>query len=247
MEKKKFISWRRVSTWRQGETGLGLDAQLRTVKAFVEFENGELLADYEEVYTGTELNECVQLQKAIEHCKRTGATLMIAKSNRFRNCAEALSIWEKMEGHIYFCDAPSSDKFTITILFAIAEREALSISLQTKAGLESIKEHIKANGHHVSRKGRTITHLGRDKGADLSTANAASAASRRETAKNNASNQRFYRYICRYESKNGRVDRNSDIIEIIDDLNALGYKTSTGMSFDKPRFYSMLKKIRAIY
>ena len=100
---KQFISWRRVSTKKQGRSGLGLEAQEEIISHFVGIENGELVKDYCEVYTGTELSGCTELRKAIDHCKAIGATLIIAKSDRFRNTIEALKIYEEMgDGTIYF-------------------------------------------------------------------------------------------------------------------------------------------------
>ena len=133
---KKFISWRRVSTFRQSKSGLGLEAQKAIIRYFIERDKGEWVADYEECYTGKELSGCVQLHKAMEHAKRTGATLIIAKSDRFRNTAEALKIYEEMgDGNIMFCDLPATDKFTLTLFFALAEREALIVSIRTKQAL----------------------------------------------------------------------------------------------------------------
>ena len=109
---KKFISWRRVSTMKQGASGLGLQAQTEIIEHFVKAEKGELIADYHEVYTGKELSGCVELRKAMQHCKDEGATLIIAKTDRFRNTIEALQIYDEMEGNIYFCDLPHTDKFT---------------------------------------------------------------------------------------------------------------------------------------
>ena len=133
---KKFISWRRVSTFRQSKSGLGLAAQKEIIRYFIERDGGEWVADYEECYTGKDLNGCAELQKAIEHCKRENAILIIAKSDRFRNTAEALRIYEKMgDGNIMFCDLPHTDKFTLTLFFALAEREALIVSIRTKQAL----------------------------------------------------------------------------------------------------------------
>lgn len=133
---KQFISWRRVSTFKQNRTGLGLAAQKEIIKYFIEKDGGEWVADYEECYTGKELSGCVELHKAMEHAKKTGATLIIAKSDRFRNTAEALKIYEQMgDGHIMFCDLPATDKFTLTLFFALAEREALLVSIRTKQAL----------------------------------------------------------------------------------------------------------------
>lgn len=133
---KKFISWRRVSTFRQNKSGLGLEAQKEIIRYFVERDKGELIADYEECYTGKELSGCKELRKAMNHAKREHATLIIAKSDRFRNTAEALQIYEEMgDGNIMFCDLPMSDKFSLTLFFALAEREALLVSIRTKQAL----------------------------------------------------------------------------------------------------------------
>lgn len=133
---KKFVSWRRVSTFKQGKSGLGLEAQKDIIRYFIERDGGEWVADYAECYTGTELSGCVELRKAINHAKRENAVLIIAKSDRFRNTAEALKIYEEMgDGKIMFCDLPTTDKFTLTLFFALAEREALLVSIRTKQAL----------------------------------------------------------------------------------------------------------------
>ena len=85
---KKYISWRRVSTFKQNRSGLGLDAQKEIIRYFIERDNGEWIADYEECYTGTELSGCIELRKAIEHAKSENATLIIAKTDRFRNTCD---------------------------------------------------------------------------------------------------------------------------------------------------------------
>ena len=128
---KKFVSWRRVSTKKQEKSGLGLEAQQDIISHFVNTEKGELIADFCEAYTGKDLNGCVELRKAIEFAKANDAILIIAKSDRFRNTIEALQIYNEMgEGKIYFCDLPHTDKFTLTVFFALAEREAMLISIR---------------------------------------------------------------------------------------------------------------------
>lgn len=140
MERKKFVSWRRVSTGKQLRSGLGLEAQKEIISYFVEREGGELIADFSECYTGTELSGCTELKKAIEYAKTHKAILVIAKSDRFRNTIEALQVYEQMgEGNIMFCDLPHTDKFTLTLFFALAEREALIVSIRTKQALSAKK------------------------------------------------------------------------------------------------------------
>ena len=145
--KKKFISWRRVSTKRQNQSGLGLEAQKGIIKYFIESEGGDWVADFEECYTGTDLEGCVELRKAIAKAKKENAVLIIAKTDRFRNTIEALQVYEEMgDGNIMFCDLPHTDKFTLTLFFALAEREALIVSIRTKQALAAKHERGEVTG-----------------------------------------------------------------------------------------------------
>ena len=144
---KKFVSWRRVSTKRQGSSGLGLEAQKEIIRYFIEREGGELVADFKECYTGTDLNGCTELKKAIALAKENEAVLIIAKTDRFRNTIEALQVYDDMgDGNIMFCDLPHTDKFTLTLFFALAEREALIVSIRTKQALAAKKARGEALG-----------------------------------------------------------------------------------------------------
>lgn len=144
---KKYISWRRVSTKKQGTSGLGLEAQKEIIRYFIERDGGEWLADYAECYTGTDLDGCIELRKAIEHAKQENAILIIAKTDRFRNTIEALQVYEKMgDGNIMFCDLPHTDKFTLTLFFALAEREALIVSIRTKQALSAKRDRGESTG-----------------------------------------------------------------------------------------------------
>lgn len=147
METKKFVAWRRVSTQKQGATGLGLQAQKDMIDYFVNAEHGELIADFSEVHTGTDLTTCTELKKAIALCNKTGATLMVAKHDRFRRVEQALFVYEELRGRLFLCDVPNCDKFTITLFWAIAEREALLTSIRTKSALKVAK----ANGVKLGR------------------------------------------------------------------------------------------------
>lgn len=154
----KFISWRRVSTKKQGKSGLGLEAQKQIIQFCVDSCGGSLVADYCESHTGKDLRGCAMLREAIAHAKSIGARLIIAKADRFRNVREALEIFDEMDGKITFCDAPPAEdaataRFIITLLFAFAEREALINSLRTKAGLaHSQKQSGRKKGEGATKE-----------------------------------------------------------------------------------------------
>ena len=172
---KKYVAWYRVSTQKQGRSGLGLAAQKAMVEYFVKVEQGELIVEFSEVYTGKDLTGCSELQKAIELCKINGYTLAIAKTDRFRNTEEALHIYNEMNGNIYFCDLPHTDKFALTLAFALAEREALTTSIRTKLAL--------------AEKKKQGAHLGSEKGCDMTAAFSKSVEVRRNRARDNKNNK----------------------------------------------------------
>lgn len=158
---EKYVSYTRVSTKKQGISGLGLESQERIIDYFTQ---GEIVAKYTEVYSGTNLTKCVELRKAINKAKELGAKLILAKSDRFRCVDDALAVMAELgEGNLICCDIPNADRFTFILFFAIAEREALITSLRTKQGLESIAMKIKENGFYISKAGNKIDHLGRKK------------------------------------------------------------------------------------
>lgn len=245
---RKAISWRRVSTREQGASGLGLSAQKSIIEYFAQKENFELVADYTEVYTGTNLSGCVELRKAIEHCKRIDAVLIVAKTDRFRRTIEALQVHEEMgEGNIFFCDLPHTDKFTLTLFFSLAEREALITKLRTKAALDEIKKEIDTVGYHVSKSGRTITHLGRqddDAGTAWDLALTKSIETNKRKAQDNENNQRFEKWLLVWEEKNGVINRKTDLEPLVYEVNALGYTTSTGMRFNKNSLRQMIYRTK---
>lgn len=245
---RKFVSWRRVSTQGQAKTGLGLSAQKNIIEYFVNSEKGELIADFEEAYTGKDLNGCKELQKAIEFCKEHDATLIIAKTDRFRNTIEALQIYDEMEGNIFFCDLPHTDKFTLTLFFALAEREALLVKLRTTAALNEIQEKLSRGEEHVSKRGNVVTSLGRPKGCTASqNAIEASITASKNKAKANAHNIAFRREMNLWEKRNGTLKSNADIQAFADELNSHEFKTATGMDFDLNRCRAMIVKVRKLY
>lgn len=219
---KKFISWRRVSTQKQGRSGLGLEAQREIIRYFVEREQGEIVADYTEVYTGKDLQGCKELRKAMTHAKEVGAVLVIAKSDRFRNTQEALQIYDDMgEGNIMFCDLPHTDKFTLTLFFALAEREALIISIRTKQALRA-----------KAARGETWV-----RNTDMSAAVQASAKAMTDRAIHYAFEGDLPKYCkARYEQGWAFMDILSDAQKMYD-IDPVRYGTRKGCRLNKAQLH----------
>lgn len=213
METKKFVSWRRVSTQKQGKSGLGLEAQLSIIKYFVGEAKGELIADYYETYTGKNLHGCTELQKAMEFAKKNDAILVIAKSDRFRNLEQALEVYRIMEGNIYFCDVPMAEdkatyKFMLSLGWSLAEREAAITSLRTKQALQAKRDR----GERVGNPNATISNEMR----------ANSIATRRTDAQLNENNRKAYKLASLL------LEQDKTYTEISRELNENGYKTPSG-------------------
>jgi DNA invertase Pin-like site-specific DNA recombinase len=151
MNATKFVSYIRVSSTEQGESGLGLEAQRQAVNDYLARESGKLLCEFREVESGGR-NDRVQMTNAIKLCKRYKATLLIAKLDRLaRNVAFISTL---MESRLDFVavDNPHANKLMIHMLAAFAEHERDQISARTKAALAAAK----ARGVVLGRYGREV-------------------------------------------------------------------------------------------
>lgn len=129
-----LISYLRVSTQKQGASGLGLEAQRATVADYAKRTGGTIIAEFVEVESGKK-NSRVQLAEAIAAAKRTGATLVIAKLDRLaRNAAYLLTLRDTGVSFVA-CDIPEANTLTVGILAVMAQHEAELISTRTKSAL----------------------------------------------------------------------------------------------------------------
>lgn len=142
MANGKFIAYYRVSTQKQGASGLGLEAQREAVSRFLNGGDWELVAGFQEVETGKgadALDKRPQLKAALAACRKEGATLIIAKLDRLARNVHFVS--GLMESKVKFvaCDMPEANELTIHIMAAFAEHEAKRISQRTKDALAVAK------------------------------------------------------------------------------------------------------------
>lgn len=161
---KTYVAYYRVSTNRQGRSGLGLEAQEAAVHSFLHGQ-GEIVAEYVEVETGKRKDRPTLL-KALAHARRIGATLIIAKLDRLaRNVAFTAALMESGANFVA-CDNPHATRLTIHILAAVAEDEAMRISDRTKAALAAYKARGgKLGAHHP--KCREISREAAKKGSPI--------------------------------------------------------------------------------
>lgn len=147
-----YVSYLRVSTQRQGQSGLGIEAQRAAVTQYVANVGGELLEEHIEVESGSRAHRPILL-KAILQAKKSGSTLVIAKLDRLaRNVAFVSAL---MEAGVEFVavDFPAANKLLIHIMAAVAEHERLLISERTKAALAVAKSRgvrLGVNGQRLA-------------------------------------------------------------------------------------------------
>jgi len=141
----RIVAYYRVSTERQGRSGLGLEAQRSAVEAYAATRGATIAATFTEIETGKN-NDRPELAEALRLCRLTGSTLVVAKLDRLaRNARFLLAVVEGSgEGGVAFCDLPSVPagpvgRFLITQMAAVAELEAGMIAARTKAALQAAK------------------------------------------------------------------------------------------------------------
>lgn len=135
---RNLVVYLRVSTDKQGKSGLGLEGQQAAIDAYRKQNGGKILSTYTEVESGKRKDR-PELMKAVAHAKRSNAVLVVAKLDRLSRNVHFLST--VMESGVEFvaCDNPYANRLTIHILAAVAEDEAQRISERTKAALAAYK------------------------------------------------------------------------------------------------------------
>ena len=154
METRKFIAYYRVSTDKQGRSGLGLEAQQQAVHSYLNG-RGELIQSFTEIESGRK-NDRPELLMALDECRKNKAVLIIAKLDRLARNVYFIS--GLMESGVEFVavDMPEANRLTIHILAAVAEHEREMISQRTKAALQVAKKRGVKLGSPTPKKGAAI-------------------------------------------------------------------------------------------
>lgn len=206
------VSYIRVSTQRQGSSGLGLSAQRAAVQQFCKQHGLTMVREFREIESGRK-NDRVVLREAIAYAKRAKATLLIAKLDRLaRNVAFIANL---MESGIEFraCDVPEANRLLLHIMAAVAEAEAKAISDRTRVALQAAKERGTRLGA-ANPGSRNLTQAamreGRKRGAE--------ATAKRARA--------FYAEVA--PKVEAMRQRGLSLAVIAGALNSEGYRTQTG-------------------
>lgn len=146
------MAYYRVSTTKQGESRLGLDAQRKAVEDYLNGGSWHLVDEFTEVESGKSDKNRPQLHAALDVCRKQRATLIIAKLDRLaRNVAFIATLMEA-KVPLKFVDMPDADTFRLHIEAVLAEEERRRIAARTKAALAAAK----ARGVQLGKHGRVM-------------------------------------------------------------------------------------------
>jgi DNA invertase Pin-like site-specific DNA recombinase len=155
MKTRHYIAYFRVSTQRQGRSGLGLEAQQQAVTVFLHGHGELIIESFTEIESGRK-NDRPQLAAALDACRKHKAILVIAKLDRLARNVHFIS--GLMESGVEFVavDMPEANRLTIHILAAVAEHEREMISKRTKDALQAAKARGTKLGSPAPKKGAAI-------------------------------------------------------------------------------------------
>ena len=221
MEESRYVAYLRVSTQRQGSSGLGLQAQQEIIRKYL---NGNSpIAEFIEVESGRK-SDRPKLHEALELCKKEKATLIVAKMDRLsRNVAFTSQLLDS-DIEIVFCDFPKANRLVLTIISAISEYEAGLIRQRTKAALQVKKEQ----GCQLGKPENLIRNLGK--------AITNSRNTNQAKALNNPNNKRAVAIL------RGLVNRTSNLSEMAKILNEEGFQASRGGRFTAKQVSILLSR-----
>ena len=233
---RNFIGYYRVSTEKQGQSGLGLSAQQSAVKAFIESQGGNLVGEFSDVISGSKVDR-PGLDAVKQLAKETDAIVVVKAIDRLsREGFEVSMSMDKLGITVIDCDSPGDGELIRDIKLSMAKEERNKIRVRTQAAMDKIKENIERDGYHISKKsGRKITSLGNTDNFKGGKNIRRSVAARKRKAKEDPNNQKAIAVIkvLRKQHKTYRA--------IAAYLNEHGFKTSRGNDFSAAQVRNLRK------
>ena len=206
-----YVAYLRVSTSQQSKSGLGRDAQLAAVNAFIRDGDTLLRPPYEETESGKR-DDRPELAKALNRCKLTGATLLVAKLDRLSRNVAFIATLQEAGTRFVAADMPEANELTIHIMAAMAQYERKAISERTRVALAAAKARGTKLGGWRERK---------DKQPRSRVEHRLGTAAKQERAQ--AFNARVLQAIAEIQAEGG-----SSLSQIAAALNEQGVRTSRG-------------------
>ena len=225
---ERFVAYLRVSTQRQGYSGLGLEAQREIIKNYLR--DTKPIFEYVEVESGRKTDKGrPKLKEALSQCRTYGAKLIVAKLDRLARNVSFLSALLDSDVEIVFCDFPQANKMVLHILASISQYEAELISTRTRQALAAKK----ARGCKLGNP----EHLMNKHKAAIENSN----KTNRKKAEDNPNNKRAVAMLRILAEQGMRLT------EMTEKLNKEGFVTSKGYQFRASQVYVLLKRYNIKY
>lgn len=217
----QYVAYLRVSTHKQGLSGLGLEAQREIIRNHLHDTNP--IAEFVEVESGRK-SERPKLKEALTLCRKEDATLIVAKLDRLARSVSFLSGLLESDVEIVSCDFPQANKMVLHIISAISQYEAELIAARTKASLQAKKSRgfRLGNPEHLLNKHRQAIQN------SINTCKA--------KADSNPNNKRAVAMLRTL------VKENHSYKEMAEILNNEGFVSSKGCAFTKSTVYKLIKR-----
>ena len=158
----EYIVYLRVSTERQQASGLGLEAQRESTSKFASTCKSDIIAEYIETESGAKNNR-PQLAKALAHCRKTKATLLIARLDRLSRSLSFVAQLLDANVEIKCADMPEANRLLLQMLAVFSEHERQMIRARTKAALQAAK----ARGVELGKNGKVLAELNKQEAANF--------------------------------------------------------------------------------
>lgn len=226
-----FIAYYRVSTQKQGRSGLSIEAQQAAVAAFTRGE--ELLGEFTDIEHGDDANR-PQLLLAIALAKKNKATLLVAKLDRLSRSVTFINML--MDTHVKFtcCDMPDANEITIQLMAALAQWELKNIRKRIVVALGAKKARIQEAGGFTDRHGEWRTKLGNE--ANLTGRHLGPIANKEKAKANpNSVQSRAMASALRAQGLT--------MADIADRLNSNGFKAPQGGELKPVHIQRLLKQV----
>lgn len=217
----KYVAYLRVSTQKQGYSGLGLEAQREIIHNHLRDVNP--ISEYVEVESGRKTDR-PKLKVALAQCRKDGAILIVAKLDRLARNVSFLSSLLESDVEIVFCDFPQANKMVLHILAAISQYEAELIATRTRQALHAKK----ARGYRLGNP----EHLMNKHTEAIANSNKTNS----EKAKANPNNKRAIALL------KVLIGQDKTLQEMADTLNKDGFVTSQGCQFSRSTVYKLIKR-----